>query len=55
MAKIYQNNEVVITVDRENEDEASVNINGRNLIWISREEQDEFTKELTKILNKYRI
>jgi hypothetical protein len=37
------------------EAEAKVNINGENLIWISRSEKEQFVKELTELLDKYRI
>lgn len=55
MATIYQNNDVSISIEIANEDEAKVNINGKNLIWISRSEREEFEKELTNLFDKYRI
>jgi len=55
MATVYNNNEVKITIERENPEEAKVNINGKNLIWISREQEDDFKKELSALLDKYRI
>lgn len=52
---IYNNNEVNITIDRVDDYEAKVDVNGKNLIWISREQQEEFEKALTDLLDKYRI
>jgi hypothetical protein len=52
---IYQNNDVVITIERKNVHEAKVNINGDNLISISISEADQFKKELTELLDRYRI
>lgn len=52
---IYLNNEVSITIEIVDTNEAKVNINGKNLIWISRESQDEFKNKLKNLLDKYRI
>lgn len=52
---IYQNNDVTITVEAVDSIEAKVNINDKNLIWISREQETEFIKELNEILDKFRI
>ncbi len=53
--KIYSNNECSIEIERANSDEAKVNINGQNLIWISREDQELFREQLTQLLDKFRI
>lgn len=52
---IYCNNSVLIEVEYVDNQEAKVNCNGQNLIWISIEEAVEFENELTELLNKYRI
>ena len=52
---IYQNNDVTITAKVVDTFESKININGDNLIWISRQEQSNFKKELTELLDKYRI
>ncbi len=52
---IYQNNSVTISIERVDEYEAKVNINGQNLMWISRDQQEDFIKELTTVLDNYRI
>lgn len=55
MATIYSNNDVTITLENQNEEESTVNFNGKNLIWISRSEKEEFEKELNELFDKYRI
>lgn len=56
MAKtVYSNNDVEITIESFDESEAKVNVNGENLIWISREDENEFRCELRALLDKYRI
>ena len=55
MATIYENNEVLIETERVNELECKVNINGKNLIWISSEEEPEFKEELGALLDRFRI
>lgn len=52
---IYQNNDVVIILEPVDSHEAKVNINGKNLMWISLQEADEFKRELSALLDKYRI
>jgi hypothetical protein len=52
---IYENNDVTIEVTSENIDEATVNFNGNNLIWISRETQEDFILKLTQLFDDYRI
>lgn len=55
MSRIYENNSVVIEIERIDELESKVNFNGDNLIWISNEEAEQFEKDLCEVLNKYRI
>lgn len=55
MGTAYHNNDVEITIDHVDEYESKVNVNGKNLIWISREEENEFKQELRKLLDRYRI
>ena len=55
MSLIYQNNDVRISSERIDQYEAKININGENLIWISRDQEDAFKNELSELLNKYRI
>jgi len=52
---IYENNDVEILSERQDEYEAKININGQNLIWISLSEEENFKRELTDLLDKYRI
>lgn len=52
---IYENNSVQVSVKRESSDEATVRFNDYTLIWISREEQEEFIKEFKDLMDKYRI
>jgi hypothetical protein len=52
---IYANNDVEITVERVDAWEGKVNVNGKNLIWISITEAEKFQTELTNLLDKYRI
>lgn len=52
---IYSNNEVTITTEVVNTHEAKVNVNGKNLIWISREFEKEFKDKLEALLDNYRI
>lgn len=56
MAKtVFYNNDVEITIERVDEHESKVNVNGENLIWISSENENEFKNELSELLNRYRI
>lgn len=52
---IYQNNDVIISSERQDECEVKINVNGENLIWISLSEEENFKKELAEVLDKYRI
>lgn len=52
---LYENNDVVITSEKQDQFESKININGKNLIWISLEQQEDFQNELTNLLDKYRI
>lgn len=52
---IYQNNEVKITYEVVDTHEAKINVNGENLIWISRETKDEFVEQLKNLLDNFRI
>ena len=52
---IYNNNEVDIQIEYIDRDEAKINCNGKNLIWISAAEADDFKKELSQLIDKYRI
>ena len=52
---IYQNNDVLITSEREEPYEAKINVNAKNLIWISLEDEENFKKDLSEVLDKYRI
>lgn len=55
MATIYENNEVKITIEVIDDLEAKVNINGENLMWICRSDESLFKKELSELLDRYRI
>ncbi len=55
---IYQNNEVTITKEvggTVDHGEAKINVNGKNLIWISRTDVKEFQMKLSALLDNYRI
>lgn len=52
---IYSNNDVEITTEVVDEYDTRVDVNGKNLIWISAPDIDEFKKELSALLDKYRI
>lgn len=52
---VYENDDVLIETVRIDQHESTVLVNGQNLIWISRETEDEFKRELSELLNKYRI
>ena len=52
---IYSNNSVEITVEIVDSHEAKVNVNGENLIWISRDQLEDFEHALTNLLDNYRI
>lgn len=52
---IYSNNDVEITAEVSGEYDTKINVNGENLIWISAPEISEFKKELSAVLDKYRI
>ncbi len=55
---IYSNNKVHITaevpVDNDDHD-TKINCNGENLIWISKVELEDFKKDITELLDRYRI
>lgn len=55
MATIYENNDVLIETERVNELECKVQVNGKNLIWISREDEPEFREQLSELLDRFRI
>lgn len=55
MPTLYQNNKVEITSEKVDELETIINVNGRNFIWISTEQLSDFKKDLSKVLNDYRI
>lgn len=52
---IYENNECCIEIERVDNYESKVNVNGENLIWISNESKEEFRQKLVGLLNEYRI
>ena len=52
---VYHNNDVEITIEPVDSHEAKVNVNGQNLIWISRETEWEFKTKLSQLLDEYRI
>lgn len=52
---IYNNNDVDISSERIDQYECKINVNGQNLIWISREQELEFKNELSSLLDRYRI
>lgn len=52
---VYENNEVEITIDRVDNYESTVNVNGENLIWISSQDADNFKWELRELLDSYKI
>ena len=52
---VYFNNDVEITIEQVDAAESKVNVNGENLIWISSEDESEFKKELSNLLDRYRI
>ncbi len=52
---IYQNNDVEILSVDVDFGECKINCNGANLIWISEEQEDEFKRELSELLDRYRI
>jgi len=51
---IYENNDVAITA-KVDIFESKIIVNGENLIWISRHEISNFKKELSELLDRYRI
>ena len=55
MATIYDSNEVLIETERVDNYEAKVQVNGALLIWISRADEQEFKRELSDLLDRYRI
>lgn len=55
METIYESNDVKIVVEKVDKWEGKVNINGENLMWISRSELNDFKQELTAVLDKFRI
>ena len=52
---IYQNREITITSEIIDINEVKIKVNGKLLIWISNQEQYNFKKELTTLLDKYKI
>lgn len=52
---IYHNNDVEIVSESQDPYECKINVNGENLIWISSSEEDQFKRELTELLDRYRI
>ncbi len=52
---VYHNNDVEITIDRVDNWESQVNVNGENLICISAEQAQDFKRELSILLDRYRI
>jgi len=52
---IYENNNVCIEIERVDNYESKVNVNGENLIWISNESKEEFRQQLVSLLDTYRI
>lgn len=52
---IYENNDVEITSKDANKDECKIDVNGKNLIWISKTEESDFKRELNDVLDRYRI
>lgn len=55
MATIFENNDVEITSERVDRYETKINVNGKNMIWISAAQEEEFERELTAVLQKYMI
>ena len=55
MAHIFSNNDVVITSERVDQCEHKINVNGQNLIWISSDSLDDFTRELSEVLYRHMI
>jgi len=55
MKTVYHNNDVEITSERQDQYETKINVNGKNLIWISNDEEVEFIRELSNLLDRYRI
>lgn len=55
METVYENNDCKITVNRVDEFECKVDVNGKNLIWISVEQKEEFIHDIQSVLDKYRI
>ena len=53
--EIYKNNDVSIEFERVDEYETKVNVNGENLIYIDSAAKYVFEKELSELLDKYRI
>lgn len=52
---IYNNNDCDITSEAQDAYEAKINVNGENLICISLEDEEEFRRELSTLLDNYRI
>lgn len=55
METVYENNDCKITVDRVDEFDCKVDVNGENLVWISTEQKEEFIQDIQSVLDKYRI
>jgi len=54
MQLIYKNNSVEITSET-HEFDTKILVNEKNLIWVSTEQLDDFKKEISELLNKYKI
>ncbi len=55
METIYDSNSATITAKIVDTHEAKIDVNGDNLIWISVSELPSFKKELSNLLDRYRI
>ena len=52
---VYHNNDVEIISEEIDSFEAKINVNGKNLIWISLPELNDFSRKLSTLLDEYRI
>lgn len=53
MYEIYENNGVKVTMYSYDDCLAERMFNGKNLIWISRNDVEDFAKEFVELMNKY--